>query len=63
MQVNGQFQKTMNASRHGGDTHEGGISSTKGPETHLGFRAQYYNINGIWALKPCYLGPWTLMVP
>ena len=39
MQVNGQFQKTMNASRHG-DTHEGGIPSTKGPETHFGFRAQ-----------------------
>ena len=19
----------------------------------------YYNINGIWALKPCHLGPWT----
>ena len=21
---------------------------------------KYYNINGIWALKPSYLGPWTL---
>ena len=21
---------------------------------------KYYNINGIGALKPCYLGPWTL---
>ena len=21
---------------------------------------KYYNVNGIWALKPCYLGPWTL---
>ena len=21
---------------------------------------KYYNINGIWALKPHYLGPWTL---
>ena len=21
---------------------------------------KYYNINGIWALKPYYLGPWTL---
>ena len=20
----------------------------------------YYNVNGIWALKPWYLGPWTL---
>ena len=20
---------------------------------------KYYNINGIWALKPPYLGPWT----
>ena len=23
---------------------------------------KYYNINGIWALKPHYLGPWTLRV-
>ena len=21
---------------------------------------KYYNIDGIWALKQCYLGPWTL---
>ena len=21
---------------------------------------KYYNLNGIWDLKPCYLGPWTL---
>ena len=21
---------------------------------------KYYTINGIWALKPYYLGPWTL---
>ena len=21
---------------------------------------KYYSINGIWALKPYYLGPWTL---
>ena len=21
---------------------------------------KYHNINGIWALKPYYLGPWTL---
>ena len=21
---------------------------------------KYYNINGIWALNPYYLGPWTL---
>ena len=21
---------------------------------------KYYNVNGIWALKPYYLGPWTL---
>ena len=21
---------------------------------------KYYNMNGIWALKPYYLGPWTL---
>ena len=21
---------------------------------------KYYNLNGIWALKPYYLGPWTL---
>ena len=21
---------------------------------------KYYNVNGIWALKPCYLGPRTL---
>ena len=25
-----------------------------------GFRAKYYTINGIWALKPYHLGPWTL---
>ena len=23
---------------------------------------KYYNIIGIWALKPYYLGPWTLRV-
>ena len=23
---------------------------------------KYYNIHGIWALKPFYLGPWTLRV-
>ena len=23
---------------------------------------KYYDINGIWALKPYYLGPWTLRV-
>ena len=23
---------------------------------------KYYNMNGIWALKPYYLGPWTLRV-
>ena len=23
---------------------------------------KYYSINGIWALKPYYLGPWTLRV-
>ena len=23
---------------------------------------KYYSINGILALKPCYLGPWTLRV-
>ena len=22
--------------------------------------AKYYSVNGIWALKPYYLGPWTL---
>ena len=21
-----------------------------------------YNVNGIWAPRPCYLGPWTLRV-
>ena len=26
----------------------------------MGFRAKYFNINGTWALKPHYLGPWTL---
>ena len=24
---------------------------------------KYYTINGIWALKPYDLGPWTLRVP
>ena len=24
---------------------------------------KYFTIYGIWALKPCYLGPWTLRVP
>ena len=23
---------------------------------------KYYNLNGIWDLKPHYLGPWTLRV-
>ena len=23
---------------------------------------KYYNVNGTWALKPYYLGPWTLRV-
>ena len=23
---------------------------------------KYYDIHGIWALKPYYLGPWTLRV-
>ena len=23
---------------------------------------KYYHVNGIWALKPYYLGPWTLRV-
>ena len=38
----------------------------EGPRTQLiGFQAsglKYYNSNGIWALWPCYLGPWTLRV-
>ena len=27
-----------------------------------GLEPKYYNMNGIWALKPYYLGPWTLRV-
>ena len=38
--------------------------SPKGPRTQItGFEGpNAYNINGIWALKPYYLGPWTLRV-
>ena len=37
-------------------------STPKGPRTQIiGFLGpKYYNINSIWALKPYYLGPWTL---
>ena len=35
----------------------GGVNRTQNDRV-LG--PKYYNINGIWALKPCYLGPWTL---
>ena len=36
----------------------------KGPRTKIvGFlRPEYFNIGCIWALKPHYLGPWTLRV-
>ena len=33
---------------------------SKDPSTRA-LGPKYYNINGIWALKPHYLGPWTLM--
>ena len=35
----------------------------KGPRTQIIGRvlgAKYHNVNGSWALKPYYLGPWTL---
>ena len=38
---------------------------SKGPRTQImGFHLEpkYYSINGIWALKPYYLRPWTLKV-
>ena len=37
-----------------------GLGNPKGPSRVL--RPKYYNINCIWALKPPYLGPWTLRV-
>ena len=39
----------------------GTISGSKDPNNRV-LGPKYYNINGIWALKPCYLGPWTLRV-
>ena len=38
------------------------ISHPKGPRTQIiGFPGpKYYILNGIWALTPFYLGPWTL---
>ena len=33
----------------------------KGPRTQIiGLRPKYHDVHGIWALKPYYLGPWTL---
>ena len=32
----------------------------KGHPNSMVLGPKYYNINGIWALKPHYLGPWTL---
>ena len=26
------------------------------------FGPKYYNLNGVWDLKPNYLGPWTLRI-
>ena len=36
----------------------------KGPRTQIMgvLGPKYHNINGIWALNPYYLGPWTLRV-
>ena len=34
-------------------------SGSKDPNNRV-VGPKYYDINGIWALKPCYLGPWTL---
>ena len=40
------------------------LALPKGPGTQIiGFLGpKYYNINDLWALKPLYLGPWTLRV-
>ena len=39
----------------------GSIQGSKDPNNGV-LGPKYYNINGIWALKPYYLGPWTLRV-
>ena len=38
------------------------MQSPEGPRTQIqrALGPKYYNIVGIWALKPYYLGPWTL---
>ena len=38
-----------------------GPSIPKGPRTQIMGYSIYFNMNGIWALKPYYLGPWTLL--
>ena len=40
---------------------EGGLRpyGSKDPNNRV-LGPKYYNSNGIWALKPCYLGPWAL---
>ena len=36
----------------------------KGPRTQIGVLGpKYYNLNGMWDLKPSYSGPWTLRAP
>ena len=37
------------------------LSGSKCPNTTLRVQGpKYYDITGTWALKPYYLGPWTL---
>ena len=35
-----------------------GLQGSKDPNIRV-LGPKYYNMNGIWALKPHYLGPWT----
>ena len=39
----------------------GATQGSKDPNNRV-LGPKYYDINGIWALKPSYLGPWTVWV-